>query len=138
MRYGWTRQGECAVRARWVDGALARWGETVDVDILSANQPIELVVDDAPVAGLGVSFRVEEYGVDVLEVLPGSPADRAGLTEGMTIVSVDGVETTTLSPEEFLALGLGREGSLARITVESGDETWQVEFRRERIEESEG
>lgn len=138
MDFSAVHRGVCAARARWVDGLLARWGEAVEIHPLTAASGVELTVENTPVAGLGVSFRVQPDGVDVLDVIPGSPAERAGIVAGMTILSVDGVETIELTSEEFLDLGLGKEGSRVRLTVVGGGTVEDVEFRRERLAAMEG
>lgn len=128
-----TMEGTCALRARYLDGALSRYGDPVTVDLFTATQPIELVVPSEPVAGLGIGFRVERAGVRVTMVMPDSPAYAAGLEVNDLIIAVDGVSVVGLDTWEFLALGTGKEGSLVRLDLRYQDVVDHVEFRRERI-----
>ena len=127
------RSGRCSVRARFLDGALSRYGTAVDIDLFSATEPLELTVPTEPVAGLGIGFEVDPRGVVVTMVMPNSPAYTAGLEVGDVIVGVDGSTVVGMSTWEFLEVGTGKEGSLVRLDVRYGEVVEQVEFRRERI-----
>ncbi len=125
--------GRCELRARFLDGALSRYGPPVAVDLFTATQPVELSVPTDPVAGLGIGFQVDEGGVRVTMVMPDSPAYAAGLEVGDLIIGVDGTTVIGLDTWQFLALGTGREGSLVRLDVRYEDVVDHIEFRRERI-----
>lgn len=126
------RSGACTARARHVDGVLGRTGEGVPVDPFHARN-VELVVDDAPIAGMGLAFRVTDAGVRVHTVHAGTPAEEAGVVEGDLIVSVDGTPTAGLDEDAFIALGTGREGSRVELVVEHDGERETIAFYRERI-----
>lgn len=129
------RSGElgCTLAASWRDGLLARPGSKVEVSPLSASQPIELTVDTAPVAGVGIRFEpdTEDYLIAGVEV--GGPADRAELLAGDRVLAVDGTPTAGMEAEEFVRRVTGREGSEVRLTVEQDGEVVEVPLRRERI-----
>lgn len=129
------RSGElgCTLAASWRDGLLVRPGSSVEVSPLRASQPLELTVDTAPVAGVGIRFEpdVEDYLVAGVE--PGGPADRAELLAGDRVLAVDGASTAGMEAEEFIRRVTGREGSEVRLTVEQDGEVVEVALRRERI-----
>jgi S1-C subfamily serine protease len=61
-------------------------------------------------------------GARIAAVVPGSPAERAGLAAGDVIVSFAGMQVASL--EEFASLlFLQSEGSEVAIVVQRGDET---------------
>lgn len=126
----------CELRARFEDGLLARYGAAVRVGPFDAQTVIELVVDDRPVAGLGVAIDATPEGVVVSHVHPGTPADRAGLMDGDLIAKIDGTSTRGMSIWDFIGLGTGTEGTTARLDVVGEDgQTEQVTLRRERLEQ---
>jgi hypothetical protein len=131
---GTSRGQTCLVRAIWRDGLLSRRTEPLEVDPFEAHG-ITLTIDDTPVAGMGLAFRMGEDGARVLQVYAGSPAEAAGVEEGDVIVSVDGTATTGLSNDAFVALGTGSEGSSIVLELANGDgDVRTVRFRRARIE----
>lgn len=69
--------------------------------------------------GLGVELKADGGALLIVRVIPGSPAERAGMTAGDRITAVDGQQTETLSTDEAAALLTGEEGSFAFVTVES-------------------
>jgi S1-C subfamily serine protease len=66
-------------------------------------------------------------GARVMEVTPGSPAERAGLREGDIIVSVDGLRATSgVLPSALRRAGVGRP---LPITVQRGSQRVQLTVR---------
>ncbi len=82
--------------------------------------------DPDPVAGLGIGLRFPKVPPIVGEVMPDSPADRAGIKTGDILVSVNGlivddwklwVEYVRDRPNLSLALVLDRDGQRLNLTV---------------------
>ena len=95
---------------------------------------VRLVVDTAPVAGLGIGIFPTIEGIRVTTVHPGSPAERAGLEPGDVVVEVDGVSTAGMELEDFVRIGTGREGTTAKVAVLTEDgERLAFSIRRERL-----
>ncbi|SDG56938.1 S41 family peptidase [Roseospirillum parvum] len=67
--------------------------------------------------GIGIHFGIIEAGVDVRQVIPGSPADRAGLAVGDTIISIDGRPASGLSIEQVKETLRGPIDSSCRLGV---------------------
>lgn len=67
--------------------------------------------------GLGVELKADSGALLIVRVIPGSPAERAGIGAGDRITAVDGQSTADLSTDEAAALLTGAEGSVARVTI---------------------
>jgi carboxyl-terminal processing protease len=72
--------------------------------------------------GIGVVLEDTELGLTVQTVLPGSPAEGAGLQPGDQIVAVDGRDVTGTPSEVVVDQVRGEEGSSVHLTVLRGDE----------------
>ena len=89
-----------------------------------------LAVEDAQTAA---QLGVNAYGVYVVEVVKGGPADKAGLQAGDRIVSVDGTEIAskddlgTLMQKhaagDTLSITIAREGQMQTVNVTLGEKT---------------
>jgi hypothetical protein len=73
--------------------------------------------DEGSSVGLGIGLRIEAGAVVLRIVMPGSPADRAGLRRGDRIESIDGVDAATLVAAGTVtaALGPSEVGLLVRL-----------------------
>eukprot|EP00755_Sulcionema_specki_P028098 Sspe_Gene.89170::Locus_60995_Transcript_1_1_Confidence_1.000_Length_1209::g.89170::m.89170 len=67
--------------------------------------------------GLGVNFLAKKAGLKILSVTPGSAADRAKLSPGMTIVSLNG-RKTRCQADAIQAIATVREKHLTSFEVE--------------------
>ncbi|MDP2312366.1 MAG: PDZ domain-containing protein [Pseudomonadota bacterium] len=126
------RSGTCTVRAVYQDGLLTRRSAPVVVTAFDARS-VELIVDDTPIAGMGIGFRMREDGARITLVHADTPAEEAGLAVGDIIVAIDGEPTAGLSDDAFITLGTGREGSRVDLVVERDGEERTFSFRRERL-----
>ena len=133
---GIATSGSCTLRAIVYDGVLARRSKPVTRGPFEAG-PVELVVDDAPIAGMGLAFRMTEGGAQVMSVHAGSPAELAGVEAGDLILSVNGTSTAGLTDDAFIALGTGREGTRVALAIEHDGETTELAFTRKRIASAE-
>ena len=89
-----------------------------------------LAVEDAQTAA---QLGVNAYGVYVMEVVKGGPAEKAGLQAGDRIVSVDGTEIAskddlgTLMQKhaagDTLSITIAREGQMQTVNVTLGEKT---------------
>ena len=89
-----------------------------------------LAVTDAQTAS---QLGVNAYGVYVVEVVKGGPAEKAGLQAGDRIVSVDGSEVATQSDlgtlmqkhaaGDTLSITIAREGQMQTVNVTLGEKT---------------
>ena len=85
--------------------------------------------------GLGIEIKAREGALEVIRVIPNSPAEKAGLIGGDRIVAVDDQTTRDLSTDKAASLLQGEAGSIARLVVLSGKEQVRnVSIRRERVD----
>ncbi|MCL2436422.1 MAG: S41 family peptidase [Clostridiales bacterium] len=77
--------------------------------------------------GIGVQIETISSGMlagktTVLEVLEGSPAERAGIAPGDWIIAVDGQDVTSLLSVQISLLLRGEEGTTVSVTVDRGQQ----------------
>lgn len=114
-----TTEDACTVQASRRDGALMAWSDPVYVDLTGeAEVSITLELPAERTAGMGLQVAKDDAGIRVLGVIPGSPAEKAGLIPGDLVTVVDGVQTAGLSVREFVELGTGPLGTEVSISVE--------------------
>ncbi len=85
--------------------------------------------------GLGVELKAEAGALLIVHVIPGSPAERAGIVANDRIVAVDGKSTADLSTDEAAAMLTGAEGSWVQVTAYTqGQQPRVLNIRREHVE----
>jgi carboxyl-terminal processing protease len=85
--------------------------------------------------GLGVELKAENGALLIVHVIPGSPAERAGIKDQDRIVAVDGKSTAELSTDEAASMLTGAEGTYVRVTVYSANaEPRVLNIRREHVD----
>jgi carboxyl-terminal processing protease len=86
--------------------------------------------------GLGVELKADNGALLIVHVIPGSPAQRAGILDGDRIVAVDGQTTSELSTDEAASLLSGEEGTVVRVTTQRAGEAQPriMTVRREHVE----
>src|SRR5207237_4108399 len=70
------------------------------------NQP------QPPVSGIGVTINkpAPDAPIEVVRVIPGTPAERAGIKNGDKIVTVDGTDVTNLQTDQLATKVKGPDG----------------------------
>ncbi len=85
--------------------------------------------------GLGIEIKAREGALEIVRVIPNSPAKKAGLNSGDRIISVDDQATQDLSTDRAASLLQGEAGSIARLVILDGDsQTRNVSVQRERVD----
>lgn len=85
--------------------------------------------------GLGVELKADDGALLIVHVIPGSPAERAGIRDGDRIVAVDGRSTAELSTEQAASRLTGAEGTYVQVTVETpGADRRSLKVRREHVD----
>ena len=72
---------------------------------------------DGNFVGLGVELKADKGALLIVRVIPGSPAEKAGIRQGDRIVAVDNQATAELSTDDAAALLTGEENSIVQVTV---------------------
>lgn len=88
---------------------------------------------DGNFVGLGVEVRGQSGGLHVVEVLPGSPAEAAGMVDGELIIGVDGEMLAGLTPEDAANRLQGEDGSMVELTVRNNSQIRTVAIRRRQV-----
>ncbi len=68
--------------------------------------------------GVGIQMDVRDSGITVIAVLPGTPAERAGLAAADRLVEINGKATQGLTADEALKALRGPAGSAVRVAVD--------------------
>ena len=85
--------------------------------------------------GLGVELKADKGALQIVHVIPRSPAEKSGIHDGDRIIAVDGQATNSLSTDEAASLLTGAEGSTVRVTVTTpGREPRELTVRRASVE----
>lgn len=131
--------GPCTLRAVRQDGLLVARSPRATVELREGEVGyLQLELGAARTGGVGVRFRPMGLGMQVLQVVPGTPAWEAGLEPGDVIVSVDGQAVTDLDPDSFVSAMTGPEGSVVEFTVafptEDGPQTETLAVERAYLE----
>ncbi len=82
-------------------------------------------INDTTLVGIGVAAQVQPDGIMVSSVLPGSPAEEAGIVAGDLITNAGGQELAGMG-EAALPLIRGEEGTQVSITVRHANGEIQV------------
>ena len=88
--------------------------------------------------GIGIYMIVnyEEGTIQVVEPMKGSPAIEAGIQEGDMITSVNGEKLTPENVKDLSNEIKGEEGTTVKLGIKRGEETFELEVERKRIEVS--
>lgn len=84
-------------------------------------------------SGIGVYVSFRGQYPEITGLIPGSPAQKAGVKAGDQILSVDGKPLKGLSPDLASAAIQGPSGSLAHLVVQRGAGSLEVDVRRAQI-----
>jgi carboxyl-terminal processing protease len=94
-------------------------------------------LDPERISGIGVMIDVDaSEAVRIAYVVPGTPADRAGLHPGDEIVAIDGAPTKGFSMDDASKLLRGKPGTIVNITVLrlDGSAPQAIAIRREEVQ----
>ncbi len=77
-------------------------------------------LDGGNFGGVGIAIRVDEQlkTLLVVDVIPDTPAERAGIKQNDVIVTIDGKPTLGLRSEDDSKMLRGQEGTVVRVTIE--------------------
>ena len=101
--------------------------------------PVELTESETELAGnfegIGIQFNVPNDTAIVLSVIPGGPAEKAGLSQGDRIVRVDerSIAGNKTPQDSMVTLMKGPSGSKVKITVNRNGTIIPFEITRDKI-----
>jgi len=90
----------------------------------------------APTSGIGVTIFQPEPGqpIEVIEVIAGTPAERAGVKRGDKIIRVNGEDVSTFTTEEVATKVKGPEGTPVTVTFLRGSSEVEYTINRARFQ----
>ncbi len=86
-------------------------------------------------SGIGIQFEIRDNSILVVSPIPGTPADRLGLSAGDRIVEIDDVSTVGITNDEVFDRLRGPEGTEVKLTVvrPGEDKSFELVITRGRI-----
>ena len=85
-------------------------------------------------SGIGVWLKQKGNDLEIVSVLPDTPAQGAGLQRGDVITTIDGEPVVEMSSDEAVARIKGREGTEVALSIERDGEPIALTLVREEIE----
>jgi C-terminal processing protease CtpA/Prc len=86
-------------------------------------------------AGIGVMLTVRQQALEIIQVVPDTPASKAGLSEGLVVDKIDGTSTEGKPLKDCVDLLRGPVGTKVKLELVdiANGKTNTVELTRERI-----
>jgi hypothetical protein len=121
--------------SRRVDVPVVAAGETVDVGEVALVPGSRREIEGRQgFGGVGATLRTDDKGNTVVDnLLPDSPAARAGLLKGDVLLSVDGEDMRGKSLQDAISNIRGEAGSNVWLRVQRGGQETSIPVRREAI-----
>jgi carboxyl-terminal processing protease len=118
-----------------LQSAIAALGDPYSHYVPAAQQQQFTEETQGQESGIGVVVSPEPKGLEIAEVYPGSPAQRAGIGQGDVIVAVGGrsIAASAMNWEAATNLIRGPAGTQVRLTVLRGGHTRTVTVTRRTI-----
>ena len=83
--------------------------------------------------GIGAQIRAEDRRISVVRVLPGMPAEKAGMIAGDVVLTIDGAATVNMPADEAQGLLRGPVGEVVVVVIRRGGKTLRLEITRDTI-----
>lgn len=110
-----------------IDGMLGSLDPyTVYIDKQNGDE-VELLTT-GKYGGIGVTIGQRDGAIQVITVMDGYSAQRAGIRPGDIIIDVDGLKVANKKPEDVRALTRGEPGTETHVTVEREGEKAPLQF----------
>jgi carboxyl-terminal processing protease len=84
--------------------------------------------------GIGIFIDIRDSHLIVVQPIDGTPAQRAGLRSGDQIRKIDGTPTDGMALQEAVTRIRGPAGTKVKLTITRGDQTFEVEITRARVQ----
>jgi S1-C subfamily serine protease len=96
--------------------------------ILNGPEPVSF-------AGVGLVLGIKDEKITILDVLPNTPASKAGLVPGLVIQKIDGTNTKGMQLEDCAGMIRGPVDTRVKIElVDTANKAKTVELTREKIQ----
>ncbi len=87
------------------------------------------------ISGIGIRIRNHDDGLQIRDVMPGTPARKAGLLPGDIIIAIDGQDLKELTSQQKDKLITGKPGSTVKLKIRRGQKTFELEATRQIIDQ---
>ena len=85
--------------------------------------------------GLGIELRMDNNRLEIVRVISGSPAQKAGIRDGDCIIAVDGRSVADMTTDEAANLLQGKADTAVTLDLMTkGQPARRISVRRERVE----
>ncbi len=83
--------------------------------------------------GIGIAIGIKDKVLTVIAILKGTPAERAGLKSGNSILKIDKKFTAGITEEDAVSLIRGPKGTNVTLTIKENGDTRDVVITRDTI-----
>ena len=84
-------------------------------------------------AGIGASVQLKVDQIVLVNILPGTPAEKAGLKAGDVVTAVDGQSTKGWTADDAVNHIRGKAGTTVKLQISRGSQTLTFDLTRENI-----
>jgi carboxyl-terminal processing protease len=85
-------------------------------------------------SGIGVWLKDRNGRLEIVSVIPSTPAQQVGLKQGDVIESIDGESVGSISSDQAVNRIKGKEGTVVELGIDRGGEPVSFDIRRATIE----
>ncbi len=126
---------ETVLREALIRGYLSAIGDTYSLYMTSEEYRSYMSEQQGSAVGIGVNviYDAEDSSMEILSVLPDSPAEAAGLRSGDRIVAVEDVRIADVGYYEAVDRITGEEGTMVTLTVRRGESELTFTCERKAI-----
>jgi carboxyl-terminal processing protease len=119
-----------------IDGLVQAVGDTGHTRFLTPDEVADQHTSlSGSIVGIGALMNTADGAPIIQSVIPGGPADRAGLRSGDRVLTVDGKSVDGLDIDEVVKLIRGDAGTTVKLSILHDGETAPVDFSivREKV-----
>ncbi|MEL6347220.1 MAG: PDZ domain-containing protein [Myxococcota bacterium] len=127
------RRLPCEITMTRQDGYLKAPSVPLVLNTDAAGESIRahIALPETARGGLGIWLYAMNRTIMAKEILPGTPAAKAGLQPGDVITALNGVSTEMMSVDDYVQRSTGRIGVPVTLTIARGSRTFDVTMTRE-------
>ncbi len=122
------------LNARTVQEMLKRLGDPYARYLTQEEYQEEVDALNGNFTGVGIYITGESDGVQVLSVIKGSPAEKAGLKKDDVIVAADEITLVGVDSDKAMEILHGEVGSTVALKVKRDGEVLSFDIAREKVE----
>lgn len=102
--------------------------------LLSRDEYSDMLVStNGGYVGIGVEVQAVDGRIDVVRRMRGSPAEKAGIQPGDTILDIDGMQLTAADLQTAIGRMRGPVGSLVHLAVRRADRVLEFALQRDQV-----